>query len=291
MRPNVGFMTQKRNTIPDDGTPLAIGLVGAGAMGGALLNGWIDGGVMDPARSAIFEPAAGADLHALSARVGFALNPPADPSMVGPFDVFVLAVKPQMADEVLPLFRELAVGAHVVSVMAGRSVGSIAALMGAEAKIARAMPNLPAMIGKGVSGLYAADHVDEAGRAMVTRLLAAVGETVWVGSEDALDFVTAISGSGPAYYFLLTEALTQAGIGLGLSRDDAAKLAKGTAIGAGAQMAQDDRDPAALREAVTSPGGTTAAALNVFDGAGEPLRALVKKAAEAAAKRAKELQS
>ncbi len=283
----MGPMTDYNTSNAEDAGRLAIGLVGAGAMGGALLNGWIDGGVMDPARSAVFEPAAGGDLHALSARVGFAINPDA----AGPFDVLVLAIKPQMADEVLPLFAKAAEGAIAVSVMAGRSVASLGSLLGPQQKIARAMPNLPAMIGEGVSGLYAPDAINGAEREMVTRLLAAVGDAVWVDSEEALDFVTAISGSGPAYYFLLTEALAEAGAALGLSKADALKLAQGTAIGAGALMAQDERDPDALREAVTSPGGTTAAALDVFDGDSAPLRALVNKAAAAAAKRAKELSS
>lgn len=264
-----------------------VALIGAGSMGGSLLRGWVSGGVIAPDGSAIFDPNPPDEIKILCADQGIAVNP--DITAIEP-DAVIAAVKPQLAEKALPQYAPLAKGAAndaiVISVMAGTSVASIQRNFGDAPKIARVMPNLPAAIGKGVSGLYANDAVDEIGRALIEDLMAAAGETVWVDSEEGIDFVTAVSGSGPAYFFLLTEALAEAGEALGLSQQAAAKLARATLTGAGALMETETRSPAEMRQAVTSPGGTTEAALNVLDG---DVRRLIKEAVDAAAKRAGEL--
>lgn len=255
-------------------------------MGGALLRGWLSAGTINPAASSVIDPAPDGAIRKLAREHGFALNPPIEEIKA---EALVLAVKPQMAAGVLPAYARLAKSAIVISVMAGTSLLTLGRLLSNPPRAARAMPNLPASIGAGVTGLYAPATVSASGRDIVDRLMAAVGETVWVGSEGAIDLVTAVSGSGPAYFFLLTEALAEAGAALGLEKDAALKLARATAAGAGAMLSADARTPAAMRKAVTSPGGTTAAALGVFDGDEKALRALVKAAVAAAAKRAGEL--
>ncbi|VAW06757.1 Pyrroline-5-carboxylate reductase [hydrothermal vent metagenome] len=267
----------------------SVALIGAGAMGGALLHGWLAGGVIAPAHSVVFDPAINDEMKALCKTHGVALNPSLDDAIKAGVDAVVIAVKPQMASDVLGHFTGLASQAVVISVMAGKSVAGISAALGGAEKIARAMPNLPAAIGKGMTGLYAPDAVDDAGRVLVETLMCAAGETVWVSAEAEIDLVTAISGSGPAYYFLLTEALTEAGEALGLSKDTAAKLARATFIGAGALMDAETRSPSQMRRAVTSPGGTTQAALEILDGDAKVLGRLVEEAVRAAAARARAL--
>lgn len=265
----------------------SVALVGAGAMGGALLKGWLEQDSIDASRSSVFETEGRAPALDLAAMAGMGVNPPARSVKV---DALIIAVKPQAAAEALPAFAALARGALVVSVMAGRSIASIGALLGA-ARIARAMPNLPAMFGRGVSGLFAPPAIAAQDRALAERLMAAVGGVVWVDSESQIDAVTAISGSGPAYFFLMAEALAEAGRELGLSEAAAARLARLTLEGAGAVAAADSRDVASLRRAVTSPGGTTEAALGMLDGDDAALRTLMKKATLAAFRRAGELTS
>ncbi len=267
----------------------SVALIGAGAMGGALLRGWLAGGVIAPARSMVFDPAINDEMKALCETHGVALNPSLDDAVKAGVDAVVIAVKPQMASDVLGRFTALASRAVVISVMAGKSIAGISAALGGAAKITRAMPNLPAAIGKGMTGLYAPEAVDDAGRELVETLMRAAGETVWVSAEAEIDLVTAISGSGPAYYFLLTEALAEAGEALGLSKDTAAKLARATFIGAGALMDAETRSPAQMRRAVTSPGGTTQAALEILDGDAKALGRLVDEAVRAAAARARAL--
>src|SRR5690606_32070249 len=160
-----------------------------------------------------------------------------------------------------PQYARIAENAVAISVMAGKSVAAISSALGGAKRVVRAMPNLPAAIGKGVSGLYAPDAVDEKGRTRAEPLMRAAGGGVWVRTEQEIDVVTAVSGSGPAYYFLLTEALADAGAALGLDRDAAAALARATLAGSGALIEAETRTPAELRKAVTSPGGTTEAAL------------------------------
>lgn len=263
---------------------ISVALVGAGAMGGALLNGWLAKGVIDCARSAVFDPAAARLDDA--ARRSVSINPAIGAQK---FDALVLAVKPQIAAEALPLFASLASEALVLSVMAGKSVAAIAGALGGAPRIVRAMPNLPAAVGAGASALYAGEGVGEADRGIAEALMGAVGATVWLDSEKAIDAATAVSGSGPAYFFLMGEALAEAGRALGLPEDAATRLARATLVGAGAYAADDARTLAELRRAVTSPGGTTEAALKALDGDEKALRRLMKAAAEAAARRAGEL--
>ena len=264
----------------------SVALIGAGAMGGALLKGWLGAGSIDPVRSAVFDPRPPDDIKDLCAARALPLNP--DKESVSP-DALVLAVKPQFAAAALPAYAPLSQNAVAISVMAGKSVAGIAAALGGAARIVRAMPNLPAAVGRGVSGLFASEGADEEDRALADHLMRAAGEAVWVDSEAQIDFVTAISGSGPAYFFLMTEALAQAGEALGLSKSAAAALARATCAGAGAMVEKDARSPAEMRKAVTSPGGTTEAALGVLDGDGAALRSLIKAAVAAAAARAGEL--
>lgn len=262
-----------------------VALIGAGAMGGALLKGWISKGAIDAAGSAVFEPAPSPAVEALCGVSGLPLNPPP----AARFDALVLAIKPQGLDAAAA-YAPMATGALVVSVLAGKSLAAISTVLGT-ARIVRVMPNLPAMIGAGVSGLYAPANVSEADRRLAAHLMQAVGETVFVDSEAGIDAVTAISGSGPAYFFLLAEALEEAARGLGLGHEAARLLARRTLTGAGRVVETDERETAALRRAVTSPGGTTEAALKVLDGEGETVRALMKKAAAAAFSRAQALSS
>lgn len=262
----------------------SVALIGAGAMGGALLRGWLDAGAIDTSKSVVHDSAASGDVKMLCKAHGLSIN-----DARASVDAMVIAVKPQAAEAVLPDYAPLAKDAVVISVMAGKSLSKISEALGGAARLARAMPNLPASIGKGVSGLYATQSIDAAGRALIEILMRAAGDVVWVRNEQEIDLVTAISGSGPAYYFLLTEALEQAGVKLGLSEETAAKLARATLTGAGALLEADARAPAELRRAVTSPGGTTDAALKVFDGDSRALRSLVETAVAAAARRAREL--
>ena len=268
----------------------ALALIGAGSMGGALLRSWIASGgaesALDPARSAVFDPSITNDMKTVAADAGLSVNPPVSGLR---FDIGSLAVKPQVADDVLPAYAPALHGAVVVSVMAGKACAAIRKSL-PDAKIVRAMPNLPALIGAGASGIYADDLLSEETRATIETLMAASGLALWVDSEEAIDWVTAVSGSGPAYFFLLAEAMAAAGERLGLPAETANALARQTLIGAGALVRADERTVADLRRAVTSPGGTTAAALAVFDGVDGRLRALTEEAVRAAADRASALR-
>ncbi len=263
----------------------SVALIGAGAMGGALFRGWLAASSIDAPRSAVFDPAASAEMTALAGEAGVRLNP----DVGAGFDVLIAAIKPQMAAKVLPAYAAAAEGAVALSVMAGTSVATLSKLLPTTQKYVRAMPNLPAAIGSGATGLFATENVTPAERATVEKLMEAVGLSIWVERETDIDLVTAVSGSGPAYFFLLAEALAEAGEAAGLDRMAAAKLAESTLAGAGALMASDGRSAAEFRKAVTSPGGTTAAALEILDGDDKAVRDLMKKAVAAAAKRAGEL--
>jgi pyrroline-5-carboxylate reductase len=263
-------------------------LVGAGKMGGALLDGWLRLG-LDPHRVAVLEPQAAPHIAALAER-GLQLNP--DPGSLGEAAAIVVAVKPQVAAQVLPLLAPmLGPSTVVVSIMAGRTLQFIAgALKRASNKtcaLVRAMPNTPAAIGRGIT-VAVPRHAGEAQRALADRLLAASGVVEWVEDEALMDAVTAVSGSGPAYVFLLAEALAEAGVAAGLPSPLAARLARETVAGAGELLHRAELDAAGLRRNVTSPGGTTAAALEVLMGR-EGLAALLTKAVAAATTRSREL--
>ena len=200
----------------------------------------------------------------------------------------VLAVKPQVIDSVLAeIASTLDDDALVISVAAGVSLDKLAAGLGGRRALVRAMPNTPALYGTGITGLAANGHLSEPQRQLVEQIFASAGETAWISDETLMDAVTAVSGSGPAYFFALTEHLARAGAAAGLPAELAARLARQTAIGAGVMLARSDLDAGELRRRVTSPGGTTAAALARFDEEG--LGMLVERAVDAAVQRGREL--
>lgn len=255
-------------------------------MGGALLKGWLNRGVKS---ISVVEPKPSAELRKLARAKKIALF--AVPSQVQRKpSVCVVAIKPQVLKGEAPMLANFAQGgALMISIAAGTSVAALAGAWGRRARIIRAMPNTPGAIGAGITGLYAAKGVTGADKKRAASLLSALGQTIWVTKEELIDSVTAVSGSGPAYLFLMAEALTEAGVAEGLPRDQAEKFARATVAGAGALLAADRSPASALREAVTSPGGTTAAALYVLM-AEDGLVALMKRAVQAARKRAEELR-
>lgn len=263
----------------------AVLLVGAGKMGGALLEGWLANGI-DPRNVSVLDPAPSLEMAKLLTTREIDCNP--DPKTFKPIAI-VVAVKPQMAKEVVP---QLAIFVKpktiVVSIMAGRSIASLATSLPADSAIVRSMPNMPASIGRGVTVAVANKHVDEAGRELANHLLAATGKVEWIDDERMIDAVTAVSGSGPAYVFLLAECLAKAGIAAGLPADLAVTLARETVTGAGELLHRSKLDPAKLRENVTSPGGTTAAALEILMGE-DGLEALLTSAVAAATRRSRDL--
>jgi pyrroline-5-carboxylate reductase len=205
--------------------------------------------------------------------------------------VCVVALKPQvLRSQAIGLRPIAAGGTTMVSIAAGTSIATLRKSWGKQAKILRAMPNTPGAIGKGISAIYAPANIAAGERRLVARLLAPLGETIWVGRESLIDVTTAVSGSGPAYVFLMVEALAEAAQAQGMPRAEADKLARATIMGAGALLASDKRSPAELRRDVTSPGGTTEAALEVLAGK-NGLNSLIARAVAAANKRAGELSS
>ena len=262
-------------------------LVGCGKMGGALLAGWIERG-LKPAQVAVVEPDAAGAGAARALGVAVAAGPDGLPPGFSP-DIVVIAVKPQAMDAILPAYRPLAQkGAAVLSIAAGRTIASFERVLGIGTAVLRAMPNTPAAVGRGITVVTANARADAAVRALAERLLAAVGTVEWVDDESLMDAVTAVSGSGPAYVFLLAECLAEAGRQAGLSADLAARLARATVAGSGELLHRAAETPETLRKNVTSPGGTTAAALGVLM-AGDGLQPLLTRAIAAAAKRAREL--
>jgi pyrroline-5-carboxylate reductase len=258
-------------------------LAGAGKMGGALLTGWLAQG-LDPARVGVIEPHASDEIRALAAQ-GVKLNPAA--SSVGSVAALVVAVKPQMFNEAASQLKSF-VGSDtlVVSIMAGTTIAALRA--GCGGAVVRAMPNTPAAIGRGITVAVAAEGVTPEQRATADALLRATGAVEWVDDEALMDAVTAVSGSGPAYIFLLAEELARAGVAAGLPAELAAKLARDTVAGSGELLHRSDLDAATLRQNVTSPGGTTAAALGVLMGE-NGLKELMTRAVAAATARSKEL--
>ena len=265
--------------------PSSLILVGAGKMGGSMLEGWLKVG-MKPAGVTVIDPHPSDEMTRFCAQRGIALNP-AKP--LAP-DVLVLAVKPQMLDEAAaPLNALLGPGTLIISILAGKAIGNLRSRLPSAAAIVRAMPNLPASIGRGATGAAASPEVGEEQRLMADALLSSNGIVEWLDSEDLIDAVTALSGSGPAYVFHLVECLAEAGAAAGLPPDLAQRLARATVTGAGELLFQSDLPPATLRQNVTSPGGTTAAALEVLMSEEQGLKALMREAVAAAKRRAGEL--
>jgi pyrroline-5-carboxylate reductase len=259
-------------------------LVGAGKMGGAMLAGWLDAG-LDPKAVVAIDPAPSPDTAALLAEAG--IVPRGDVPAVTA-RIVVVAVKPQAMADILPGLKPLVgPGTVVMSIAAGKTIATFAAAFPGAA-VVRAMPNTPAQVGRGMTGAVANSAATAADRDLVSALLAAVGDVAWLDDESQIDVVTAISGSGPAYVFHFVECLAAAAEAMGLAPDLAARFARGTVEGAGELLHQSDLSPTELRKNVTSPGGTTAAALAVLmaDGA---LAALLTEAAVAARRRSEEL--
>lgn len=257
-------------------------LVGCGKMGGALLAGWKKRRIAQSI--AVIEPApvklpAGIKRHATADTLPKSLTP----------SVIVFAVKPQTLPETLPAYRRFADGETAfLSIAAGKTLRFFARHLGDAAPVVRAMPNTPAAIGRGIAVACANAHVTTAQRVLADKLLSAVGEVAWVADEGLLDPVTAVSGSGPAYVFLLIECLATAGAAAGLPDDLAMRLARATVVGSGELARVAAEDAAQLRRNVTSPGGTTEAALKILM-AEDGLGILMRRAVAAATERSRQL--
>jgi len=263
-------------------------LVGAGKMGGAMLEGWLKGGA-DPRRIVALDPAPPPDMKALLERHGIRHNPAV--AAIADAEVVVIAVKPQLIDEVLPGIVSLKASKPLVlSVAAGKTIASFERHFGADAAVIRTIPNTPAAVGRGITAMAANPHVSPAQLDLARTLLLAVGEVVTVANEAMIDAVTAVSGSGPAYVFYLTECLAAAGAKVGLPADLAMQLARATVAGAGELMRVTGTPAATLRQNVTSPKGTTYAALQVLM-AEDGMQPLFDKAVAAATNRSRELAS
>jgi pyrroline-5-carboxylate reductase len=272
-------------SLPVQHLPSSLTLVGAGKMGGSMLEGWLSAG-MRPSGVTVIDPRPSEDMTRMCAERGIALNP----ERPAVSDVLVLAVKPQMLDDAAGALNGI-VGPQtlIISILAGKTIGDLRSRLPAASAVVRAMPNLPASIGRGATGAAANAEVNEAQRLTADALLRCNGIVEWLPSEDLIDAVTAVSGSGPAYVFHLVECLAEAGAAAGLPPDLAQRLARATVTGAGELLFQSDLSPATLRQNVTSPGGTTAAALEVLMGEPHGLKALMRDAVAAAKRRAEEL--
>jgi len=256
-------------------------LAGAGKMGGAMLTGWLAQGV-EASKLAVIDPAPSSEIAALTAK-GLRINP----SDLHGASVLVVAVKPQMFADAAPQLRALvSPSTLVISIMAGVPIAKLSQACGG--KVVRAMPNTPAAIGRGVTVAVADTGVESTQRTIADALLRATGSVEWIEDEALMDAVTAVSGSGPAYVFLLAEELARAGVAAGLSPDLATRLARETVAGSGELLHRSELSSETLRKNVTSPGGTTAAALEVLMGPGG-FQPLLTRAVAAATKRSREL--
>lgn len=262
-------------------------LIGCGKMGGSVLIGLLKNGF--PAQNICVAEPNEAIRETLTEK---GIRCAADASALTDFDpdIVFLAVKPfligQVIDGVKPFTDK---GSVVLSIIAGRQIGWFKEKLGTNAVIFRAMPNTPAAVGKGITGVTSCGLADEAQKKMAESILRSCGEVVRLDSESQIDAVTAVSGSGPAYLFYLTEALTQAAKAVGLSDENAGKLARETIIGSAALMAESSETPAVLRQNVTTPNGTTAAALEILMNPQNGFEPLLTQAVKAAEKRSKEL--
>jgi pyrroline-5-carboxylate reductase len=260
-------------------------LIGCGKMGGALLKGWLERGAAR--HVVVVEPGAGADAFAGERLVERHKRPEEIPLEFAP-DVVVFAVKPQVMDGAVSPYKRFVGRSLFLSIAAGKTLRYFGRLLDDEAAVVRAMPNTPAAVGRGITVATANPRVTPTQRRLADTLLSAVGEVGWVDDEALIDAVTAVSGSGPAYVFLLIECLAKAGVAAGLPAELATRLARATVAGSG-ELARLSHEPASkLREAVTSPGGTTRAALDVLM-ATDGLEPLMIKAVAAAARRSREL--
>jgi len=269
------------NTLQDIKGPIV--LAGAGQMGGAMLSSWLAQG-LDANRLSVIEPHPSDGVRALAAK-GIRLNP--SPRDIGAAATLVVALKPQMFREAGAMLKSFTGPATlVVSIMAGATIASIEQFCGG--MVVRAMPNTPAAIGRGITVAVTANQVNASQRAVADALLRATGSVEWIDDESLMDAVTAVSGSGPAYIFLLAEELARAGVEAGLPLALATRLARETVAGSGELLHRSELSSATLRQNVTSPGGTTAAALEVLMGK-DGMQPLLTRAVAAATRRSKEL--
>jgi len=263
-------------------TPLL--LIGCGNMGGALLTRWCESLAQEFSPIAVVEP------HAVALPQGV-MHVPQVAGLPEDFmpEVIVLAVKPQSLADILPgLAKKFGTGPTYLSIAAGKTLSFFEERLGQGASVVRAMPNTPSMIGEGITALVGNKSLTDKGRAQATRLMGAVGDTLWLEEESMMDAVTAISGSGPAYFFAIIECMVNAGVKQGLSQQAATQLAVKTCLGSARLALQSEKSLTDLRVQVTSPGGTTAAALAVFQ-KDNALQMLIDSAVGAAVKRAREL--
>jgi pyrroline-5-carboxylate reductase len=271
-------ITEDANTFPG-----SLLLIGAGKMGGAMLRGWLNHDVA-PDRLSVIEPQPDPALIALCAARGVILGAP-----VHPPEAVLLAIKPQMLEEsVTSITPYLAENTLIVSILAGKTLADLGRRFGAARPIVRAMPNLPASVGRGMTGAVANSSVTPVLRHAADAILSGAGQVEWLDEERLIDALTAISGSGPAYVFYFVECLAAAGVEAGLTPELAMRLARATIEGAGALLTAETQDSGTLRRNVTSPGGTTAAALEVLM-AEEGLASLLRRAVLAAKRRSEEL--
>ncbi|HJU30441.1 MAG TPA: pyrroline-5-carboxylate reductase [Hyphomicrobiaceae bacterium] len=272
-------------TLKIDGTLL---LAGAGNMGSAMLAGWLEQG-LSPGQIIVQDPSPPPAAKALLAKHGIAAQPTVG-TLPAPPAVIVAAVKPQVMDEVFPPLARLAgKGTVVLSIAAGRTIAGFEKHLAKGTAVVRSMPNTPAAIGRGITVGMPNAHVTAAQRATCDALLRAVGEVAWVDDEGLIDAVTAVSGSGPAYVFYLAECLAAAGVAAGLAPELAQKLARCTVAGSGELMHRSELGADVLRQNVTSPGGTTFAALQVLMAEKGGLAPLMREAVAAATARSREL--
>jgi pyrroline-5-carboxylate reductase len=262
-------------------------LVGCGNMGYAMLSGWLNSGKLAPSETLVIEP--NDDLRDRAGRLGSLVAASIDdaPAELSP-ELIVIAVKPQVIREVTAGYKRFADSATFVSIAAGTGIAAFTKILGAHAAVMRCMPNTPAAIGKGMMVVVSNPNVSERTKTLVNDLLSTSGAVATIDDESLMDAVTAVSGSGPAYIFHFIECLTDAATAAGLRVDTARLLAMQTVYGAASLAAESDEEPATLRKQVTSPNGTTAAALDVLMG-GDRLKNLVTDAVEAARARSVEL--
>lgn len=270
--------------------PASLVLVGAGKMGGAMLDGWIKAG-LKPETVTILDPNPSREILTFARVNEIKLNPPM--KEIDAPQVLALAIKPQSLEAAGPVLNKLiGPGTVVFSILAGKTIADLKKQVPNARCVIRAMPNLPVSVGRGVTAAVASPEVFPYQRSIANTLMAAVGTAEWLPEEGLMDAVTAVSGSGPAYLFYLTECLSRAGAAAGLPVELAERLALHTVTGSAELMGLSGLPPAKLRQNVTSPGGTTAAALDVLGGNAilqGGLDTLMRAAVEAARKRAEEL--
>jgi len=255
-------------------------------MGSAMLEGWVAVG-MNTEATTILDPQPSLEVRTLCGNQKIALNPPL--REVPSPKALVLAIKPQMLKAAAPAINRLVTPETlVVSILAGKTIADLKRQIPQAKAVVRAMPNLAASVRRSATAAIATTETSEAQRKLAHALLSSIGTVEWLADESLIDAVTAVSGSGPAYFFYLTECLAHAGASVGLPQDLSAHLARATMVGAGELLAQSELPPGKLRHDVTSPGGTTAAALEVLMG-DQGLSDLMQKAVAAAKRRAEEL--